>query len=159
MSKSDLADHVKVLFDVKGDDGSVEIESMWALPVERGYKIDSIPFYAMGVACNDTVSAERDAGGMLRATGVVVASGHSTVRLWFEKETDVARVRNELRAMGCPSELDLSRLVAVDVPPTTPYDRVRTYLDRQEAAGVFEYEEACLGQGSETRVDDPYTQS
>lgn len=159
MSQGDCTDHVKILLDVEVDDGSVEIESVWAMPVARGYRIDSIPFYAKGVACNDTVSVEKDAGGMLRATGVVVASGHSTVRLWFEKEADVARVRDELRAMGCPSELDLSRLVAVDVPPSTPYDRVRAYLDRQEVAGVFEYEEGCLGQGSETRVDDPYTQS
>lgn len=43
MFRTGSTDHVKVLFDVEDDDGSVEIESMWALPVERGYKIDSIP--------------------------------------------------------------------------------------------------------------------
>ena len=48
--------------------------------------------------------------------------------------------------MGCPSELDLDRLVAVDIPPTVPYSDVRAYLEKNERLGVFEYEEGCLGQ-------------
>lgn len=140
------ANHVKVLFEVENADGSVEIESVWAVPVENGYQIDNVPFYAKEVAYNDIVSAEPDGDGMLRFTGLVSASGHSTVRLWFANEADVAQVRNAFRGMGCSSELDLSRLVAVDIPLSVPYERVRTYLDQQESAGIFEYEEACLGQ-------------
>lgn len=147
MIKPNHSDHVKILFEVEKEDGSVDLESVWARPVAKGYKVDNIPFYAREVACDDVVSATPDEDGTLRYTGLVTASGHSTIRLWFADQANVQDVRTRLRQMGCPSELDLHRLVAVDVPPSTPYDTVRTYLDEQEAAGVCEYEEACLGQG------------
>jgi len=35
--------------------------------------------------------------------------------------------------------------VAVDVPPSVPYARVKEFLDRGAEAGTFEYQEACLG--------------
>jgi hypothetical protein len=47
--------------------------------------------------------------------------------------------------MHCGSEVDLARLVAVDVPATVDDAMVQKYLDEKESAGVFEYEEACLG--------------
>ncbi|MDI3291178.1 DUF4265 domain-containing protein [Polyangium sp. 15x6] len=138
--------HVKILFDVENEDGTVDLESLWAVPVSNGYRIDNIPFYARGVACNDIVAASPDEDGMLHFSGLITASGHSTVRLWFRDEADVPVVRDYLRRMGCASESDLPRLVAVDIPPTVPYDALRKFLDEQEAAGVFEYEEGCLGQ-------------
>lgn len=139
-------DHVKVLFEVARDDGGVDVESVWALPVEGGYQIDNIPFYAREIASGDVVSVVNSEGGALRFSGLISASGHSTVRLWFSNEADVLPVRNALRDMGCPSELDVSRLVAVDIPPTVSYGEVRNYLDEKERASIFEYEEACLGQ-------------
>ena len=144
--KQGKVDQVKVLFDVENDDGSVEIESLWAVPSQSGYRIDNIPFYAKEIAYGDIVSCKLDEDGMLRFTAVVAASGHSTIRLWFADEKDVSSVRETLRTIGCPSELDLSRLVAIDVPPSIRYETVRTYLDQQERSGIFEYEEACLGQ-------------
>jgi hypothetical protein len=147
MNEQQQASHIKLLFEVDTEDGGTEIESLWALPVAKGYKIDNIPFYAKEVACNDIVSADPDEDGMLWFTGLVEASGHSTIRLWFASRADVAQVRNTLRQMGCSSELDVDRLVAVDIPPDVPYESVREYFDQQESAGVFEYEEACLGQG------------
>ncbi|MDI1436455.1 DUF4265 domain-containing protein [Polyangium sorediatum] len=145
MNDQQLPEHVKILFDVESEDGTVDLESLWAIPVSNGYRIDNIPFYARGVACNDIVAATPDEGGMLRFSGLVTASGHSTVRLWFEDEADVPVVREQLRQMGCESELDLPRLVAVDIPPAVSYKDVRKFLEQQEAARVFEYEEGCLG--------------
>ncbi|MCD9127672.1 DUF4265 domain-containing protein [Luteimonas fraxinea] len=141
----DETKHLKIIFDID-DSENPDIESLWATPVGKNYEIDSIPFYVRSVACGDMVSAVPDEEGALRFSGLVSASGHSTIRLWFAKEEDVLKTRNELRVMGCPSELDLPRLVAVDVPPSVPYGEVRSYLDGKENAGVFEYEEACLGQ-------------
>jgi hypothetical protein len=138
--------HVKVLLDIERDDGTHEVESVWALGEEGGYRLDNIPFYARGFALGDVVSAAVDAAGLLRCTGLVTPSGHSTIRLWFADAKDVQKVRDELRAMGCSSELDLPRLVAVDVPPQIPYRRIQKYLDDKERASVFEYQEACLGQ-------------
>jgi hypothetical protein len=136
--------YVKLLLDIDPEGAVQELESVWAVPVANGYRIDNIPFYARSVASGDVVTAVPDAGGMLRYTGLAESSGHNTIRLWFADEADVQRVRDELRAMGCSSELDLSRLVAVDVPAEVSYTTVRSYLEEHEAAGVFEYEEGCI---------------
>jgi len=143
---SSSARHVKVLFEIENEDGSIDIESVWAIPTEHGYRIDNIPFYAKGVACDDEIIAAPDEDGMLRFVELRSPAGHSTIRLWFANESDVQPVRDVLRKMGCSSELDLSRLVAVDVPPSVPYSRLRAYLEQQEATGLFEFEEACIGQ-------------
>jgi hypothetical protein len=151
---TNVTDRVKILFEYDGAiAGPPEVESVWAIPTADGFRLDNIPFFAREIAAEDIVSASVDADGMLRFSSLVSPSGHSTVRLWFAKglEADVQRVRQELRDLGCPSELSyLPRLVAVDIPPTVPYANVRELLDNYERRGVFEYEEACLGQGSES---------
>ncbi len=142
----DQLSHVKILFDLENEDGTTDIESVWAVRDGTGYRLDNIPFYAREVAVDDVVDATLDPDGALRFEGLQRASGHSTIRLWFEHEDDVQAVRDHLRRLGCPSELDLSRLVAVDVPTTVSYATIRAYLDAQEANGALEYEEGCLGQ-------------
>lgn len=138
--------YVKVLFDVEGYE-SVEIESMWAIVTDGGYRLDNIPFYAKGYALGDVISADRDEGGLLRCTGLVQASGHSTIRILCRDAERAPAVRDELSAMGCSSEADAPGLVAVDVPPDVPYDRIRSYLEQAiQTGGVDEYEEGCLGQ-------------
>jgi hypothetical protein len=136
----------KVLFNVDRDDGSVVVESLWARSEPGGYRLDSIPFYVRNFACEDIVSVAVTQHGSLQCTGLVAASGHSTIRLWFARQEDVQAVREELRRMSCSSELDLSRLVAVDIPPGVPYKTICEYLLVKEASGMLEYEEACLGQ-------------
>lgn len=137
---------VKILFKIQKNDGSYEIESVWAKLVLEGYKIDNIPFYAFGIACDDVVEATLDDGGMLNFSKLIIASGHSTIRLWVAEEQNVKKIRDELREMGCSSELEIERLIAVDVPPLASYAQIKKYLEQQENNGVFEYEEACLGQ-------------
>lgn len=63
------ANHVKIIFEIENENGSVEIQSVWAVPVANGYQIDNIPFYAKEIACYEIVSAEPDDDGMLRFTG------------------------------------------------------------------------------------------
>ena len=84
--------------------------------------------------------------GLLRFAGLVKAAGHSTIRLWFARESDIDSVRRDLDVLGCDSERAFSRLVAVDVPPLVDYGGVRKFLDDLEIQGVLEFEEACLGQ-------------
>jgi len=144
-----MANRVKILFEYDGGaSGSAEVEAMWAIPRAEGFELDNIPFYVREIAAGDIVSASPDPGGMLRFEALVKPSQHSTVRLWFAKgrESEVPRVRQELRDLGCPSELsDLPRLVAVDIPPSISYDNVRDVLGRYEKDGLLEYEESCLG--------------
>jgi hypothetical protein len=128
------------------DSGTTEIETLWAEPSGEGWRVDNIPFYAKSLALNDLVLAKKGEDGELLFERLLSPSGHSTIRLWFASEEFVQDVRDALRAMGCESELsDLSRLVAVDVPPDVNYEEVSRYLDSLEHSGVLEYEEACLG--------------
>jgi hypothetical protein len=127
------------------DDGIQEVETLWAVPTEVGYRIDNIPFYVRGVAWGDIVSAIRDDDGLLNYVKVIVPSGHSTVRLWFASASDVQGVRDALRALGCGSELNRERLVAVDIPREVRYSEITAFLEEKESLGVLEYEEGCIG--------------
>lgn len=141
-----MSAHVKLLCHIEREDSGVEVESLWATREPNGYRIDSIPFFARGLAWGDVVAVSLDADGGMRFTELVAASGHSTVRVLLSSADDVNPVRDELRVMGCDSELCGVLLVAVDVPPNVSYASVRTYLEKGEADGKFEFEEGCLGQ-------------
>ena len=146
MSDENRQKRVKVLFRVPREDGGEEVESLWATPVEDGYQLDNIPFCASSIACGDIVATKSNDDGALEFESLVQESGHSTIRLWFANADDVKQVRDNLRVLGCTSELDLSRLVAVDIPPEVPYALVLPLLEAGKDEGVFEYEEACLAQ-------------
>jgi hypothetical protein len=141
-----MSEHVKLFFEYPvGDSSEIEIESLWALPSGKGFKLDNITFYVKGVSFGDVVSAE-EIEGCLCMKELLEPSGHSTVRLWFACEQDVQPVREALKSMGCSSEVsDKSRLLAVDIPPAISYEDIRAYLDEGVSNGKWDYEEACLG--------------
>jgi hypothetical protein len=138
--------HVKLRFPYTSYAGEAETETMWTIPREEGYEIDNIPFYVTELAVGDIVSAEQDTDGVLWYARLTRASGHSTIRLWFASQDDVQKTRDALTNLGCASEIsDLPRLVAVDIPSTVPYDKIKAFLENGEKEGIFEYQEACLG--------------
>lgn len=141
-------DHVKVLFRAQAESHLPgEIESLWAIPVDRGYRLDNVPFHVREIAYRDIVAATRAEDGELWFEQLIEPSGHSTIRIWFSDHGDVGPVRQHLETLGCSSELsELVRLVAVDVPPEVDLAVVRQYLDAGETSGRFEYEEGCVGQ-------------
>ena len=144
------AEHIKIYLEYETDnEDEFGVESVWALMEADGdgYRLDNIPFYARELALGDIVSVvERD--GRLHLDELLKASGHSTVRIWFSNQDDVKSTRQQIRAMGCGSEIsDLPRLVAMDVPPEVPYGPIREFLDAGAKAQKWDYEEACLGQG------------
>jgi hypothetical protein len=146
MTEALASSHVKVVLEVERDDGAFDLESVWAVPEAEGYRLDNIPFYARGVALGDVVRAVADPDGLLRCVNLIGKSGHSTVRLWVEDARNVAGIRQYLRDARCSSELELDRLIAVDIPPDVEYSMIRKYFEDGERAGLFEYEEGCLAQ-------------
>ncbi|HZH76357.1 MAG TPA: DUF4265 domain-containing protein [Archangium sp.] len=141
-----MKDRVKLRFPFKNSAGEEETEAMWVIRRDEGYEIDNIPFYVKELAQGDVVAGRQDESGLFWFSELVRPSGHSTIQLWFSHEEEVESVREALRQMGCASEVsDLPRLVAVDVPPDVPYEKVKAFLEQCEHAGRFEYQEACLG--------------
>lgn len=137
---------VKILFFYWHEGEQAErIESMWTSPYGAYYKIENIPFYTIGFALGDIVSA-KDKDGTLFVDDLVEASGHSTVRIIFFDKTIVAQTRAELRVWGCDSEgSNRYFYVAIDVPPKINYKEViKPYLEKGFTEERWDYEEACL---------------
>src|SRR5262245_43200695 len=140
-----MGEHVKVFFSLEQDEDGyppVTVESMWAVKREDGYELDNIPFYARSIAHGDLLAVRRDEDGLLWYDHRIKPSRHSTVRLLLAREEDVSAARERLHEMGCTSEVaDVTRLVAVDIPPTVDYEKMRRFFEEGEAEGRFEYEE------------------
>ncbi len=138
-------EHTKVLFEHENTpEGGYGIESAWAIPEGKNYKLDNILFYAPEYSWGDIVSVE-DRDGELFVTGLIQESRHSTVRIIFKNSIDVQDVRGYLKKLGCDSEIsDVSILVSVDIPPEVSHGLVKDYLEKGEALSKWSYEEACI---------------
>lgn len=140
-------EHVKILFEHDNDpDGGYGIESAWAVPSGDYFMLDNILFYAKEFALGDIVNTE-ERNGERFVIGLVTESGHSTVRILFEDEHEVARTREQLNLRGCESEIsNIPTLIAVDIPPNVEYSAIKDYLEQGEEDGKWSYEEACIAQ-------------
>src|SRR4029079_14520862 len=108
----------------------VEVESMWANPRAGGYELESIPFYAKGVALGDVVSAEVDRAGALVYTKVLERGAHSAYRVYLldPAPDDPQRTISFLRGHGLRVEYDVPRLLAIDIPPSISLDFAESLL-------------------------------
>jgi len=142
---------MKVLFayildknDIRDD--TAGYESMWVSEAEGGYRVDNIPFYAKGIAYGDIIAVEEEDGAYYFEE-LVEASGHSTVRVVFFDLSIMDEVKKKLLEIGCDWEgmkPDMP-LLAVDIPPSIDYSIVKEYLGSGRSAGLWDYQEACLG--------------
>ena len=139
---------VKIFF-AFDDDGSTGTESMWAKPIGDGvFLLDSVPFFVDGVSCGDKLYAQRASDGALEFAGVAEAGGHSTYRVILAEDTPTDQARQhwlELEQLGCGREMVSELMWAMDLPPPVDLARVQDVLERGEAAGVWDFEEAHVG--------------
>lgn len=133
-------------------------ERLWASPTERTgvYRIDNIPMYTQAVRCDDLVrvSTKADPPGVHDLTKIVGFSGHATFHVIVaERDPDVDPEKDPALAplwkawrkidklgFGCTYEGDNSHaayVLAIDAPPGTDLDAVRTILDKGEAAKLW----------------------
>lgn len=133
--------HVKVLFRVTNSDGSVDVETCWAIAHGQDrYELDNCPFYAYGVSYRDVVYAPHDeVEGFPTFQKVVSKSGNRTVRLVFETATDgpQSSILEGLTRLGCDFERATSRYVVVNLPPPVDLQAVVAFLVQR--AVTWEY--------------------
>ena len=124
----------KVLFRVPADDGSAQVETLWATSLGNDqYRLENSPFYAYSVSWKDVVFAPFDPAED-RATfrQVVKKSGNRTVRLIFDppvqdgNESD--QVLQGLLDLGCSYEGANSGYMSINIPPAVDLSVVRQYL-------------------------------
>ncbi len=142
--------HVKILFDLEQDEDGyppASAETLWAVQVGEGlFKIDNIPFFVLGIAVEDVVSAVPEEG-VFRFKEVVQPSGHGTLRVVVYDPSDVPAVHALFKQMGCSTEQShLPRLIAIDVPPSVSLDELKRMLDAGREQERWGYEEACLAE-------------
>lgn len=135
--------HIKILF-VHDAFGEESFESAWAKNLGKGYELDNILFYSKNYSLGDIVSVE-ERDGELYVTGLIEEGGHSTVRVLTKGPKMIPTLRKNLEDMGCSSELsNFERLIAVDIPPNASYGKIRSFLEKGENEGKWEYQEACI---------------
>jgi len=141
-----MSDKEKILFVQKINEDEFETESLWCLKDGGNFIVDNIPFIAKRVSLGDTIKVEYDADEKaFYFDDFVKVSGNSTVRLYFEDESKIAAVREELNAFGCEGEIFLLRkILAVNVPHNVDYKPVRNFLDEGALKQKWQYEESCL---------------
>ena len=144
-----MTTRVKVLFRLEQDEDDYPpfaIESVWAHATDRPdeFVINNIPFFAHQATLDDRVLAERVDGEWYFRI-MLVRSTNSLVRIVFHRPEETARVRGDLKALGCSSEWFESRhLIAVNIPAGVRFARVQRYLAHEEEAGTIGYEEPII---------------
>jgi hypothetical protein len=120
-------------------------ESLWVRPLGEGlFQVDNIPFFAWDIALEDVVAADPEES-VWRFRQIVRRSGHATLRLIIYDVAEVPAVIERFTRMGCLGERShIPGLVALDVPPSTPWAEVKRLLVEGEANELWGYEEACL---------------
>jgi hypothetical protein len=141
-------ERVQIVFEIEQDDDSyppTTRERLWAIPLGGSlYEVDNIPFFENAASCGDVVVAkERD--GELVFDELQAPSGHSTFRVIVYDDSLVPMLRDELAALGCPSEAShIAGLFALDIPPHVGLAVVRSLLEPGEIADRWDVEEAIV---------------
>lgn len=141
-------EYVRVLFKLEKEDEDyppVDYERLWARRLDDGsFELDNIPFFVREISAGDVVTAQQENGEEVVFSELVRASGSSTLRIIVFDESRVEDVRRRLQEVGCSTELNVSKMLAVDVPPQVDLQAVRTWLLEEQSSGTLEFEDACI---------------
>jgi Domain of unknown function (DUF4265) len=131
--------NAKVLFRVSEEDGSAQVETLWATSLGGDqYKLDNSPFYAYSVSWEDVVYAPHDpAEGRPTFQRVVKKSGNRTVRVIFDPPVEDGnrsdKMLQGLVALGCSYEGANRGYMSINIPAEVKLQHVREYLIFKEA--------------------------
>ena len=128
-------------------------ETMWAEPLGNDlYRLQNSLFAAYGFSYLDVVKAIGNETP--EVVEIVESSGHSTYRVLLEAgvlESDrFGHYWQKLENIGCTFEGSQSKLLSIDVPPSTNIFAAYSILESGESAGVWEFEEAKCAHSTET---------
>jgi hypothetical protein len=135
----DEAPSAKVLFRVLDEDGSAEVETLWAHDLGRDrYRLANCPFYAYGVSWQDVVHAPFDPQeGFPTFQRVLEKSGNRTIRIVFD-DASVESGKSEslldgIMALGCDYEGATKTYLSLNIPPDVDLNAVVEFLIRESA--------------------------
>jgi hypothetical protein len=128
----------KVAFRVPNEDGSAEVEWLWAQDLGHGrFRLDNCPFFAYGVSLHDIVLAPLDSNGAPNFERVLSKCGNRTIRIFFEEPvasgSSSQATLQHLVSLGCGYEGANRKYIAVNIPTGVELTVVRDYLVEQHA--------------------------
>jgi Domain of unknown function (DUF4265) len=109
-------------------------ENLWAAALGNSlYRLDSVPFFAQGMAVGDIVRATRDEKGEIQIQEIVESSGNCTIRLIVYAHgpygSDRKRVLDLFERFGADGEgMEAYNLVALNVPASASFSEVKSLL-------------------------------
>ena len=124
----------KVLFRVAEEDGSANVETLWAANLGNDeYQLDNSPFYAYSVSWQDVVYAPfNPTEGHPTFERLSRKSGNRTVRVILENRVSPGDDRNEVLAgivaLGCSYEGANGTYFSVNVPSEVELFDVAAFL-------------------------------
>ena len=124
----------KVLFRVVNEDGSVDVETLWAYDLGNDrFRLDNSPFYAYAISWQDVVYApysEEEQHPTFER--MIEKSGNRTVRIIFdppvEDGNESDRILQGLVERGCSYEGASRSYLAINIPPGVGLEDIRRYL-------------------------------
>jgi uncharacterized protein DUF4265 len=128
----------KVVFRVAEDDGSANVETLWAFDLgENRYRLDNSPFYAYSVSVGDVVFAPVDpADGRPTFASVLEKSGNRTVRVILDPPLATGNssdsVVQELLSLGCSYEGANPGYLCIVIPQEADLAAVCERLTKRE---------------------------
>jgi Domain of unknown function (DUF4265) len=134
MTDPELKPTAKVLFSVPEEDGSANVETLWAFDLgEDRYRLDNSPFYAYSVSVGDIVYAPIDQNeGRPTFSRVLEKSGNRTVRVILDPPVADGNSSDgtvkELIALGCSYEGANTTYLCIVIPKEADFAAVCTYL-------------------------------
>lgn len=144
-TKVESKDNVKIIFPLVRDEDDFppfDEELMWAIRVGPDkYKINQVPFFAVGVSDGDVVVAKyREKGLYFESTDT--KSGNKTIQVICHDEDLPPHVIALMEELGCEVELsEFPFLFAVNIPLTVNffeiYNRVADYIDEERMEFYF----------------------
>ena len=129
----------KVLFRVPCEDGSADVETLWAHDLGRDqYRLANSPFYVYGVSWQDIVHAPFDPQeGFPTFQSVLEKSGNRTIRIVFENASvesgESKSVLDGVLALGCDYEGATKTYLTINIPPNVDLNAVVDFLVRESA--------------------------
>jgi hypothetical protein len=128
----------KVLFRVPEDDGSYNVETLWAYDLGNDrYRLDNSPFYAYSVSVGDVVLAPVDPEeGRPTFQEVLEKSGNRTVRVILDPPLATGNISDdlvqELLSLGCHYEGANPGYLCIIIPPDSDLSLVCERLTERD---------------------------
>lgn len=144
-----MEERVKIVFELERDEDGYppfESEAVWAVALPTGnYRIDNIPFYAYDLALGDVVKATEDpTNRLLRFDAIMEVSSNNTIRMAIPEPGRMKAVQDELRKMGCESEvIGVEGLISVNIPGERLVEAI-AFVEQGADADIWGWEEGVI---------------